>query len=324
MPGRHLFPSQDTHIIEDLFLHRTSCQFEWTSEPVNTKPHTSLQHEYARNTSTPLKKLLVQFYHLTIQVLTNDFHQLVRVLRIFAFFAPQEGCEMLQAKGLPYPLRSKERFHAIAKLFQHISSPAIETQTDTCEADWNPRQSIPTQKKTCNHRHIFSIPLPPCSNSVDPKLKMPCPNPWNHQRWKTQILRFPAHSKSPLPGRWWPFPELCLWGFHPFLRKATKMACNNSMLRQVSFRRRVMANFPLASLEVSQNHTGFFTDPRSTGVHKVALIPWPTSEEHHWLANKEPLHLLDITHAVFYIFKIIYIYVVNKSNTLHMPRNTIV
>lgn len=150
MPGRHLFLSQDTHIIEDLLLYRTSCQFEWTSEPVNRKPHTSLQHEYARNTSTPLKKLLVQFYHLTIQVLTNDFHQLVRVLRIFAFFAPREGCEMLQAKGLPYPLRSKERFHAIAKLFQHISSPAIETQTDTCEVDWNPRQSIPT-KKTCYH-----------------------------------------------------------------------------------------------------------------------------------------------------------------------------
>ena len=197
--------------------------------------------------------------------------------------------------GSPSQLRPKERFHAIAKLFQHISSPAIETQTDTCEVDWNPRQSIPT-KKTCNHRHIFSIP--PCSKSVDPKLKKMPPQPLKPPKMKNTNSKVPSSLKvsttRPVMAFSW---ALHVWGFHPFLRKATKMVCKNYMLRQVSFRRRVMANFPLASLEVSQNHTSFFTDPRSTGVHKVALIPRPTSEEHHWLANKEPLHILDTTYT---------------------------
>lgn len=124
---------------------------------------------------------------------------------------------------LPYPLRSKERFHAIAKLFQHISSPAIETQTDTCEVDWNPRQSIPA-KKTCYHS--ISSPYHHALNQWIPnwKCRAPTLETTKDEKHKFyQILRFPAHSKSPLPGRWWPFPELCMCGVSiPFSEKQQK------------------------------------------------------------------------------------------------------
>lgn len=136
---------------------------------------------------------------------------------------------------------------------------------------------------------------------------MPCPNSWNHQRWKTQILsnsKVPSSLKvsttRPVMAFSW---ALHVWGFHPFLRKATKMVCKNSMLRQVSFRRRVMANFPLASLEVSQNHT-FFHRSKIDRSPQGRLDPMANFRRTP-LANKEAIHILDITHAVFYIFKII-------------------
>lgn len=51
-----IYSSQEAQLIEDLLQNLISISMNiWITEPANTKPHTSLHHEHARNTSTPLK-----------------------------------------------------------------------------------------------------------------------------------------------------------------------------------------------------------------------------------------------------------------------------